>query len=64
MPTVWPDPLGDAYGPSLAPLHPTIPEACRLDEKLYDVLTLIDAVRVGAARERELAMTLLAERLL
>lgn len=62
-PLVWPDHLGGAYGPSLAPLHHTVPDACRLDHKLLDVLTLIDAVRAGAARERALAITLLRERL-
>jgi len=63
MPPVWPDSLGDSYGPSLIPLHHTVPEACRLDEKLLDVLTLLDAVRAGAAREREMAVKLLEERL-
>lgn len=63
MPLVWPDSLGNAYGPSLAPLHHTVPEACRLDEKLFDVLTLIDAIRAGAAREREMASALLVERI-
>jgi hypothetical protein len=60
---VWPDALGDAYGPSLVPLHHTVPQACRLDPKLFDVLTLIDAVRAGAVREREIAAALLVERL-
>jgi hypothetical protein len=63
MPFVWPDPLGDAYGPGLLPLHHTVPEACRLDATLFDVLTLVDAIRAGAARERELAITFLQERL-
>lgn len=63
MPPVWPDPLGESYGPSLTPLHHIVPEACRRDKGLLDVLTLLDAVRVGAARERELASKLLEERL-
>lgn len=63
MPPVWPDPLGDAYGPALVPLHHTVPDACRIDPKLLDVLTLVDAVRAGAAREREMAIALLQERL-
>ncbi|SHN00304.1 hypothetical protein SAMN02787076_02850 [Rhizobacter sp. OV335] len=60
---VWPDAQGDTYGPSLTPLHHTAPTASRLDEKLFDVLTLLDALRIGAARERELASTMLLERL-
>lgn len=60
---VWPDAQGDTYGPSLTPLHHTAAAASRLDEKLFDVLTLLDALRIGAARERELASTMLLERL-
>lgn len=63
MPLVWPDPFGDSYGPSLIPLHHTVPEASRRDHALFDVLSLLDAIRAGAAREREMAATLLAERL-
>jgi hypothetical protein len=44
-------------------LHHTAAAASRLDEKLFDVLTLLDALRIGAARERELASTMLLERL-
>jgi len=54
---------GDAYGPSLVPLHYTVPAACRTDEKLFDVLSLLDAMRIGAARERELGSSILEERL-
>ena len=63
LPPVWPDPEGEAYGPSLIPLHGSVPAACRHDNNLLDVLTLLDALRVGAARERELAANALAERL-
>lgn len=62
MPLVWPDPQGDAYGTSLLPLHHTVPSASRQDPALYDVLSLLDAIRAGAAREREIATTLLRER--
>ena len=64
QPPVWPDPLGEAFGPSIAPLHSSVPEASRRDEALYDVLTLVDAIRAGAAREREMAISILEERLL
>jgi len=52
---VWPDSNGTERGVSFQPLYPTVPAAARLDPELYDVLTLIDAIRGGAARERELA---------
>ena len=63
MPLVWPDPLGDSYGPSLIPLHNIVLSASRQDQALFDVLSLLDAIRAGAAREREMAADLLAERL-
>jgi hypothetical protein len=55
LPSVWPDAAGEVRGPSLRPLYPTVPAACRLDEKLYAMLSTLDALRGGAAREREVA---------
>ena len=46
------------------PLHRCVPGAAMRDAKLYDLLALIDAVRVGQARERELARKGLEVRLL
>jgi len=56
---VWPHPKGSVRGYALFPLYPTIPDACELDQKLYEIFTLIDALRIGAARERELAIVFL-----
>ncbi len=55
LPPVWPDPEGDSRGISLQPIYHSVPAACRLDHKLYAVLTLVDALRGGSARERELS---------
>lgn len=63
-PLVWPHPEGDLRGMAVAPLHPSAPNAARRDPPLYDLLALIDAVRVGRARERDEARKLLGERLL
>jgi hypothetical protein len=52
---VWPDANGEVRGPSLCPLYPNVPAACRLDDNLYRMLTALDALRAGAAREREIA---------
>lgn len=60
---VWPDPMGDLQGSAVVPLYPSIPKASRADPKLYGVLTLVDAIRGGAAREREIASELLLEHL-
>lgn len=63
MSYVWPDAQGDARGISLQPIYPSVPSASRADPKLYTVLTLLDSLRAGAARERELAASMLMEHL-
>lgn len=56
LPFVWPHPEGRISGIALAPLFPSVPQAAAVDPHLYRALALIDAVREGAARERELAI--------
>jgi hypothetical protein len=63
LPPVWPDPQGEVRGQALLPLYPTAPRAAQGDPKLYELLALFDALRVGQARERNLAAHLLDERL-
>jgi len=53
---VWPYEYGTIRGQAIEPLHPGVPEACLRDEKLYEVLAMVDAIRVGKAREKELAI--------
>ncbi len=62
-PPVWPDPAGHQRGVAFHPLYPTAPLAAREDPLLYELLALFDALRGGAARERQLAGQLLSERL-
>lgn len=62
-PPVWPDAQGTLRGVSVRPLHRSVPAAARRDPKLYELLALVDAIRVGRARERNLAADLLAARL-
>ncbi|MGQ0834456.1 MAG: MarR family transcriptional regulator [Gammaproteobacteria bacterium] len=62
-PPVWPDPEGERRGVSFFPLYPTAPLAARKDRVLYEFLALFDALRGGAARERQLADQILSERL-
>lgn len=52
---VWPDPSGTTRGISLLPIYSSVHIAVRNDPKLYAVLVLVDALRAGAAREREIA---------
>lgn len=53
---VWPHAHGTVRGQGLTPLHPSVPYAAMQDEKLYEMLALFDALRVGRARERGMAM--------
>lgn len=63
LPPVWPDPAGPVRGEALEPLHNSVPAAARNDPSLYELLALVDALRVGRARERKLAAEHLARRL-
>ncbi len=56
---VWPDPRGKASGVSLTPLYPKATDLPQKDPQIYDVLTLVDAIRVGQARDRNAALTAL-----
>lgn len=60
---VWPDPQGEARGPSFTPLYKSVPKAARADPVLYELLVLVDAIRGGRAREREIAIRELQHRL-
>ena len=60
-PVVWPDPEGEMRGEALHPLHKSVPHAARKDPHLYQALALLDAIRSGRARERDIAAQLLAE---
>ena len=52
---VWPHPNGKVRGLGIEPLHPCVPFAASQDAKLYEMLALFDALRVGRARERGMA---------
>ncbi len=54
---------GKVRGHSIVPLYPSVPEAALKDVKLYELLALVDALRVGRAREREIAIKELKLRL-
>jgi len=60
---VWPHAMGTERGIALAPLHSVVPEASRKDAQLGELLALFDAIRIGNARERKLAIKLLAKAL-
>ena len=63
LPPIWPYPEGTVQGQSWTPLYASVPEAALKDPALHEVLALLDAIRGGSARERNLAVDLLRERL-
>ncbi len=62
-PPVWPDPEGEARGIAFEPLYRSAPKAAKRDRALYEMLALVDALRDGRARERQLAAKELKARL-
>src|SRR6056297_150790 len=60
---VWPSGKGSARGQSIIPLYPTVVDAVKLDSLLHELLALVDALRVGRAREREIAIQELKKRI-
>jgi hypothetical protein len=55
-PYVWPFDAGSAFSPSVAPFHPRGPAAAARCAPFYELMALIDVLRVSRARERELAV--------
>jgi hypothetical protein len=60
---VWPVRGAKTEGLGIAPLYPSVPKAVKTDERLYELLALIDALRIGRARDHELAKEHLSKRL-
>ncbi|MEX2496426.1 MAG: hypothetical protein WD448_10075 [Woeseia sp.] len=60
---VWPDPEGDTRGVAFTPLYKLAPRAAKADSRLYELLVIVDALRGGRARERDLAIKELRQRL-
>lgn len=52
---VWPHVEGTVRGQAIMPLYPTVPQAAQKDPQLHELLALVDALRVGRAREQRLA---------
>ncbi len=60
---VWPEPDGTYKGLAVEPLYRTVPAAAANDPALYDLLALVDALRLGRARERVIAAKEIERRL-
>ncbi len=62
-PPVWPYSAGEVRGYSFSPLYRSAPQAALADQRLYKLLVLVDAIRGGKARERDIAVSELHKRL-
>ncbi len=60
---VWPYENGEDKGLSIIPLYRTVPIAAEKDQQLYELLVLIDCLRIGKAREINIAIDELKKRL-
>ncbi|MCL4484607.1 MAG: hypothetical protein M1445_18680 [Bacteroidetes bacterium] len=60
---VWPTAKGATRGQAIVPLYKTVPEAAIKDAKLYELLALTDAIRVGRVREVNIAIEELKKRI-
>lgn len=58
---VWPDPEGETVGYSIKPLHAGAPRAAKRDKRFYELLALVDVLREGKVREKNLAKKHLSE---
>lgn len=62
-PLVWPSANGTVRGTGIIPLHSAAPMLRKFNPRLYELLALTDAVRIGQARERNAAIEMLTTRL-
>jgi len=62
---VWPYAEGDKRGLALKPLYSSVPQSLTQfpDVLFYELLVLVDAIRSGRARERNMAIKILKEKL-
>jgi DNA-binding Lrp family transcriptional regulator len=55
LPPVWPDSNGTVRGFAVEPLYHRMATVVKSDSRLYELLALVDALRIGRARERSMA---------
>ena len=61
---VWPYANGTVRGQSITPLYKSVPQAVQNDPALHELLALVDAIRLGSAREKKIAVLELKKRIL
>ena len=60
---VWPSAQGTLRGQAIEPLYKNVVKAVQHDSALHELLALVDAIRVGRVREKQLAVEELKKRL-
>lgn len=61
---IWPSAKGKLKGHSIMPLYPSVPDAALKDNRLYQLLAMVDVMRIGRAREKEIATKELSKMIL
>ena len=60
---VWPHENGMVRGQAIGPLYQKLPDACINNPEFYQYMSLLDAIRMGKARERQIAFELLKKKI-
>lgn len=60
---VWSNAKGTHRGQAIEPLYKTLPQIVQEDELFYELLTIVDTIRVGRVREIKIAIEELNKRL-
>ena len=60
---VWPYAKGTHRGQAIEPLYKTLPQVATEDNLFYELLTIVDTIRVGRVREIKIATLELNKRL-
>jgi len=60
---VWRYGQGTARGHQITPLYASVPEAVLKDDELYQLLVIVDTLRMGGVREKNIAIEELTKRI-
>ncbi|KKK57164.1 hypothetical protein LCGC14_3057240, partial [marine sediment metagenome] len=61
---VWSHEHGNAIGQAIEPLYSTVPATVQEDAKFYELMVIIDTIRVGRVREIKIAIEELHKRII
>jgi hypothetical protein len=60
---VWPSSKGNMRGQVIVPFYPQLAEAVLKDNKFYELLSLVEVLRIGRTREKKIAEEELRKRI-